>query len=44
MDAAAANMLGELDFARRIYTSAAHPTENTIAIASACNLFLFSQK
>lgn len=44
MDAAAANALGDLDYAKRIFTFAAHPTENTVAVASTCNLFLFSQK
>jgi len=44
MDAAAASVQGDLDFAKRIFTSTTHPTENTLAIASTCNLFIFSQK
>lgn len=44
MDAAVASSLGDLDFSKRIFTSAAHPKENTIAVASTCNLFIFSQK
>ncbi len=44
MDVAAASALGDLDYSKRIFTAAAHPRESTIAIASTCNLFIFSQK
>lgn len=44
MDAAAASALGDLDFNKRVFTAAAHPKENTVAIASTCNLFIFSQQ
>jgi serine/threonine-protein phosphatase 2A regulatory subunit B len=35
--------LGELDFERKILNAAAHPRENTVAIAALSNLFVFSQ-
>jgi serine/threonine-protein phosphatase 2A regulatory subunit B len=44
IDIAAAASLGDLEFTKRIFTATAHPRENTVAIASSCNLFIFSQK
>lgn len=44
IDVAAAASLGDLEFTKRIFTATAHPRENTVAIASSCNLFIFSQK
>lgn len=34
----------KLDFTKRIFSASAHPREDTIAIASSSNLFIFSQK
>lgn len=34
----------KLDFTKRIFSATAHPREDTIAIASSSNLFIFSQK